>query len=105
MAAVANTDVLFAALGVAASQLPVEQYDNGVQHIYVGLASVGDVAVLRPDVGAVAGFAGRRVSAASPALGKRWKLRMFAPGLGVAEDAGTGSAASAHWLVISRATA
>ena len=93
VAAVANTDVLFAALGVAASQLPVEQYDNGVQHIFVGLASAADVALLRPDAEALAGFAGTSGVSCFAGAGSRWKVRMFAPGLGIVEDAATGSAA------------
>jgi trans-2,3-dihydro-3-hydroxyanthranilate isomerase len=84
---------LLAALGVERSELPVELYDNGMQHVYVALASEDAVAALRPDLSrlgeipAVLGincFAGRD---------RRWKTRMFAPGGGVPEDPATGSAA------------
>ena len=83
---------LLAALGVAGSELPVEIYDNGVQHVYVALASETEVAALRPDYGALAtfGFVGANVFAGS---GSRWKTRMFSPLDGVGEDAATGSAA------------
>ena len=81
---------LLSALGVEASGLPVERYDNGIPHTFVALASESDVAALRPDVAALADlgvfancFAGS---------GRSWKLRMFAPASGVAEDPATGSA-------------
>ena len=84
---------LLRAVGVDRSELPVEIYDNGLQHVYVCLPSPDAVAALRPQLGplsdlpAVIGincFAGE---------GKRWKTRMFAPSGGVAEDPATGSAA------------
>ena len=37
---------LFEALGVQGSTLPVEEYDNGVRHVYVGLPSFADVAAV-----------------------------------------------------------
>ena len=83
---------LLAALGVSESALPVEIYDNGVEHVYVALGSEADVAALRPDFAALAqfGFVGANVFAGS---GARWKTRMFSPLDGVGEDAATGSAA------------
>jgi trans-2,3-dihydro-3-hydroxyanthranilate isomerase len=83
---------LLAALGVERSELPVEIYDNGVEHVYVALASEAEVAALRPDAAALAefGFVGANVFAGS---GSRWKTRMFSPLDGVGEDAATGSAA------------
>jgi trans-2,3-dihydro-3-hydroxyanthranilate isomerase len=86
-------DELLAALGVGASELPVELYDNGMPHVFVILPSPEDVAALRPDLA--------RLSTLPPALGvncaagegRRWKTRMFAPAGGVAEDPATGSAA------------
>jgi trans-2,3-dihydro-3-hydroxyanthranilate isomerase len=88
-----EADELLAALGVARSELPVELYDNGMQHVYVTLGSEEDVARLQPDLG--------RLSSLPPALGvncfagsgTRWKTRMFAPAGIVAEDPATGSAA------------
>jgi trans-2,3-dihydro-3-hydroxyanthranilate isomerase len=86
-----DADGLLEALGVERSQLPVERYDNGVQHTFVALESREAVAALAPDLRALAAvdvnvscFAGD---------GTSWKLRMFAPGLGVPEDPATGSAA------------
>ena len=84
---------LFAMLGIEGSELPVEAYDNGFEHVYVCLRSKEDVRALRPDLG--------RIAALPPLLGvncfagegRKWKTRMFAPGEGVPEDPATGSAA------------
>jgi trans-2,3-dihydro-3-hydroxyanthranilate isomerase len=83
---------LLAALGVTGSELPVELYDNGVEHVYVALGTEAEVAALRPDAAALGefGFVGANVFAGS---GGRWKTRMFSPLDGVGEDAATGSAA------------
>jgi trans-2,3-dihydro-3-hydroxyanthranilate isomerase len=83
---------LLAALGVGESELPVELYDNGIEHVYVVLPSEDDVAAVRPDAEALSafGFVGANVFAGS---GTRWKTRMFSPLDGVGEDAATGSAA------------
>ena len=82
---------LLAAVGAERSELPVEEYDNGAQHVYVGLATEDEVAALRPNLGplglpealGVNCFAG---------WGSHWKLRMFGLG-GIPEDPATGSAA------------
>jgi trans-2,3-dihydro-3-hydroxyanthranilate isomerase len=87
-----DADALLRAVGVERSELPVELYDNGPQFVYVRLPSREAVAALQPDmdylrtvpVVGVYCFAGE---------GRSWKSRMFAPGSGVAEDPGTGSAA------------
>ena len=92
---------LLAALGVEASELPVELYDNGMRHVYVALRSEEEVAGLRPDLArlelppdlGINCFAGS---------GTRWKTRMFAPGAGVAEDPATGSAAGPLALHLAR---
>jgi trans-2,3-dihydro-3-hydroxyanthranilate isomerase len=83
---------LLAALGVVRSELPVERYDNGIAHAYVALASRDAVAALQPDLTALARLwsGGTNVFSGD---GERWKTRMFAPAMGVAEDAATGSAA------------
>jgi len=83
---------LLAALGVGGSTLPVQAYDNGIRHVYVGLGSEEDVARLAPDPRGLAALdvAGVNVFAGS---GSAWKLRMFSPLEGVGEDAATGSAA------------
>jgi trans-2,3-dihydro-3-hydroxyanthranilate isomerase len=86
-----DTDALLAALGVERSRLPIECYDNGVLHTFVALESFEDVARLRPDLNALAALDVKaNCFAGSGAL---WKLRMFAPSVGVNEDAATGSAA------------
>ena len=87
-----ETEAVLAALGVDASELPVELYDNGARHIFVALRSEEEVAALRPNwpalepygVTGIISFAGS---------GTRWKVRMFAPQPGIGEDAATGSAA------------
>ena len=81
---------LLQVLGIERSELPVELYDNGAQHVFVAAASEAAVAALAPDLGALTrfGFVGANVFAGADG---RWKLRMFSPALG--EDAATGSAA------------
>jgi trans-2,3-dihydro-3-hydroxyanthranilate isomerase len=96
----AGADELLAAVGVGASRLPVEVYDNGIRHAYVALASEDDVAALDPDL--------RPLGALDVCLncfagsGGRWKTRMFAPEKGVAEDPATGSAAGPLALHLAR---
>jgi trans-2,3-dihydro-3-hydroxyanthranilate isomerase len=87
-----RADELLLALGVGASQLPVEVYDNGARHAFVVLGSREEVAALRPDFAAVAEH--DLVGAiACAGAGTSWKLRMFSPIGGMGEDAATGSAA------------
>jgi trans-2,3-dihydro-3-hydroxyanthranilate isomerase len=84
---------LFGALGVKHSVLPVEIYDNRVRHLYVALESDEAVALLRPDLGTLAQIVASCGVNCFFSSGRRVKNRMFAPGMGVAEDAATGSAA------------
>ena len=79
------------ALGVEASQLPVERYDNGLRHTFVNLGSSDDVAALRPDFSALAEL--EVMVSCFAGSGSAWKTRMFAPADGVPEDPATGSAA------------
>jgi trans-2,3-dihydro-3-hydroxyanthranilate isomerase len=93
---------VLAALGVKRSELPVELYDNGIQHLFAVLPSEEEVAALGPDLGALSRFdavLGFNVVAGS---GARWKTRMFAPGGGVPEDPATGSAAGPLALHLAR---
>jgi trans-2,3-dihydro-3-hydroxyanthranilate isomerase len=83
---------LLAALGVASSELPIEVYKNGPRHAFVMLRSVYEVAALRPDLLALAGHPGVGTNCFANG-GDHWRTRMFAPSLGVNEDAATGSAA------------
>jgi trans-2,3-dihydro-3-hydroxyanthranilate isomerase len=93
---------LLDAIGVERSELPVEVYDNGLQHVFVTLGSKAEVAALKPDlarlsdVGEVLGF---NCIAGS---GTQWKTRMFIPSGGVAEDPATGSAAGPLALHLAR---
>jgi trans-2,3-dihydro-3-hydroxyanthranilate isomerase len=82
---------LLSALGVRASVLPVERYDNGVQPTFVVLSSEEEVAALRPDLSALDGL--EVMASCVAGSGTRWKTRMFAPYGGVPEDPATGSAA------------
>ncbi len=90
-------DELLATLGVTRSMLPVEIYDNGMQHVFVTLDNETQVAGLRPDLAGLDDLLRRRgmhigVNCFAGA-GRRWKTRMFAPTDGVPEDPATGSAA------------
>jgi trans-2,3-dihydro-3-hydroxyanthranilate isomerase len=85
---------LLSALGVPASGLPVEVYDNGPRHTYVELPDEASVAALAPDLRALAAVGTFGVSCfAVLDGGTRVKTRMFGPALGVPEDPATGSAA------------
>ena len=84
---------LLAALGVERSELPIEVYDNGIEHVYVALGSEADVAALRPELSRLAELPAVLGINCFAGSGRRWKTRMFAPADGVPEDAATGSAA------------
>jgi trans-2,3-dihydro-3-hydroxyanthranilate isomerase len=83
---------LFEALGVAGSGLPVEVYDNGPRYVLVDVGSPEQVRSLCPDMGHLARF-GSLAFVTFARDGDRWKVRVFAPGEGIAEDPGTGAAA------------
>jgi trans-2,3-dihydro-3-hydroxyanthranilate isomerase len=87
-----GVDELLRAVGVERSELPVELYDNGPRFVYVGLPSREAVAALAPDLGYLATLPVVGVYCYA-GEGRRWKSRLFAPGSGVPEDPGTGSAA------------
>ena len=93
---------LLSALGVENSELPVERYDNGVQHVYVALGSEDEVARLRPDLNRLAELEGVVGVNCFAGAGGRWKTRMFAPASGVPEDPATGSAAGPLALHLAR---
>ena len=95
-----RVDELLRAVGVEASELPVEVYDLGPTHIYVALRDEDAVARLAPDLAALrAHDVGVNCFAGS---GRRWKNRMFAPAHGVAEDPATGSSAGPLALHLAR---
>ncbi len=83
---------VLAAVGVERSELPIEVYDNGSRHTYVGLPDEASVSALAPDIAALGRLGPVGVSCFAVDDG-RVKTRMFGPGLGVAEDPATGSAA------------
>jgi trans-2,3-dihydro-3-hydroxyanthranilate isomerase len=97
----AHKDELLAALGVESSALPVDLYDNGVPHVFVTLDSREDVAALTPDLQRL-GALGRLGVNCIAGDGMSWKSRMFGPGLGMAEDPATGSAAGPLALHLAR---
>jgi trans-2,3-dihydro-3-hydroxyanthranilate isomerase len=102
IAAFDDTALLFEALGVAGSELQVEVYDNGLQHLFVTLGSPAEVAALEPDRGALSELGevlGINTIAGS---GTTWKTRMFIPAGDVAEDPATGSAAGPLALHLAR---
>jgi trans-2,3-dihydro-3-hydroxyanthranilate isomerase len=84
---------LLAALGGVTPVVPLARYDVGVRHLYVVVDSANEVLALRPDLVALAEAAGTVGTSVVAGAGRRWTSRMFAPGLGVAEDPATGSAA------------
>lgn len=95
-----GADELLATLGVE-SQLPVEIYDNGLQHVFVALASEGEVAALRPNFQQLSEFGPIGINCFA-GDGLRWKTRVFVPGFGVSEDPATGSAAGPLALHLAR---
>jgi trans-2,3-dihydro-3-hydroxyanthranilate isomerase len=88
-----DDEQLLRAVGVRCSRLPIEVYDNGLQHVYVALDSEEAVSALEPDMAALARLPGVLGVNCFVGEGTRWKTRMFAPGGGVPEDPATGSAA------------
>ena len=95
-----RADELLDVLGVT-SELPVEAYDNGMEHAYVVLGSRDAVAALEPDFRRLRTFAPVGINCCAGA-GRSWKTRMFAPGDGVDEDPATGSAAGPLSLHLAR---
>jgi len=85
-------DELLAAIGAPGSTLPIEVYDNGPRHAFVACDDEAAVIGLRPDLGALEKVGPVGVSCFAIADGYV-KARLFGPGLGVAEDPATGSAA------------
>jgi len=91
---------LLAALGISASSLPIQAYNNGPTHVFVVLDTFDAVASLTPDLRALEALGTFGVSCLA-VDGSRVKTRMFGPALGVSEDPATGSAAgcAAAWMV------
>ena len=91
-----NIDGLLSALGLDRSALaaPVEIYDNGPTHIVVAVSAERTVVALAPRPGPLGGGGGRcRYVVCAVTGGGAVTTRMFSPGVGIAEDPATGSAA------------
>jgi trans-2,3-dihydro-3-hydroxyanthranilate isomerase len=87
-----HADELLPALGVEASQLPVEVYRNGPRHVFVAVANEEALAQVDPDLRMLAKLPDM-AAICFTGSGSRWVMRMFSPAYGVAEDPATGSAA------------
>jgi trans-2,3-dihydro-3-hydroxyanthranilate isomerase len=96
----ADAEPLQELLGVR-SQLPVEIYYLGPNHVYLELGSPEEVAALKPDFGALEALTSAGVNCFAGS-GTQWKTRMFAPGSGAPEDPATGSAAGPLALHLAR---
>jgi len=88
-----ETTHLLTALGIESSVLPVEVYRNGPRHVYIGLSTVPALSAVQPDLRALAEHLDMAANCFASEGGGHWRMRMFSPAYGVAEDAGTGSAA------------
>lgn len=91
---------LLRALGVGASEVPIEVYRNGPQHVFVMLGDEDAVSRLSPDMALLSGLGVAANCFATRGLNV--KTRMFYPAAGVAEDAATGSAAGPLAVHLSR---
>jgi len=88
----AESGELLKVLGLTQSELPVELYDNGAQHLLVHVASSELVARLTPNLHELERLTQATVSVFS-ITDLSAKTRVFAPASGVPEDPATGSAA------------
>ena len=93
---------LLDALGLAKSILPVDMYDVGPRHVFVGVEDVAALSKIKPDLKKLANFENIAALCFSPDGVGGWRMRMFSPAYGVAEDAATGSAAGPLALHLSR---
>ena len=93
---------LLEALGVARSELPIEVYDNGLQHVYVTLGSEAEVAAVQPDFSRLRDLPEELGVNTIAGSGSKWKTRMFVAAGAIAEDPATGSAAGPLALHLAR---
>jgi trans-2,3-dihydro-3-hydroxyanthranilate isomerase len=96
-----HADELLTLLGIEASGLPVELYEQGPGHVLVELGSPEEVAGLRPDFGALKELSPYGTGCFARD-GDVWKYRSFVPAHGVDEDPATGSAAGPLALHLAR---
>ena len=89
----AEAEAALGALGLHSSTLPIEIYDNGVRHVFIGVDSPAALAALKPDLVALARLDAGGFAVFAPTGSVTWDLRVFCPAEGIAEDPATGSAA------------
>lgn len=87
-----HASVLLDGLGLSSSTLPIEVYRNGPRHVFVGLPSIDALSAVKPDLRILATLEDMAANCFA-GEGTHWRMRMFSPAYGVAEDAATGSAA------------
>jgi trans-2,3-dihydro-3-hydroxyanthranilate isomerase len=99
----ADAGALLSALGLEGSTLPIEVYDNGIRHVYVGVATPAELAACKPDLARLARLpVGGCIVYAPGADQGAWDVRGFHPAEGIAEDPATGSAAGPMGLHLVR---
>jgi trans-2,3-dihydro-3-hydroxyanthranilate isomerase len=93
---------LLSALGLARSTLPIEIYDNGVRHVYVGVPSLDELVACKPDMARLARLPVGGCIVYAPRGDKAWDVRGFHPAEGIPEDPATGAAAGPMGLHLIR---
>jgi len=96
-----KSESLLFALGLSHSTVPVEQYDVGPRHVFIGVENVEALSNLNPDQRALAQHE-NMAALCFCRNGDTWRMRMFSPAYGVVEDAATGSAAAVLALHLAR---
>jgi len=87
-----HAGTLLAGLGLSESTMSVDAYRNGPRHVFVGCSGIEELSAIDPDLRTL----GRLPDMAAICFATaetHWRMRMFSPAYGVAEDAATGSAA------------
>ncbi|HDZ8879022.1 PhzF family phenazine biosynthesis protein [Aeromonas dhakensis] len=102
VSAYAQYNDLLATLGIEDSTLPVEMYDVGPRHVFVGLPHIAALSALRPDHNRLADHPNMAALCFCPDGTGGWRIRMFSYAYGVVEDAATGSAAGPFALHLIR---
>ncbi|WP_445364251.1 PhzF family phenazine biosynthesis protein [Microbulbifer sp. ANSA003] len=93
---------LLHSLGLLHSTLPVEEYDVGPCHVFVGVEDLESLSLLNPDQRALAKHKDMAAICFCREGPVTWRVRMFSPAYGVVEDAATGSAAGPLALHLAR---
>ncbi|MDT5026224.1 MAG: trans-2,3-dihydro-3-hydroxyanthranilate isomerase [Micromonosporaceae bacterium] len=83
---------LLSALGVDVPVSQVVAYRNGPRHVFVPCCGIAELAAVEPDLRTLARLPDMSAICFAGS-GSHWRMRMFSPAYGVAEDAATGSAA------------